>query len=199
MAGLSSWPVLMRHGAVRGSWWLCQAGRWLLSRFGALGVARMVLLLLLLLASLLLADRCQTLAGLADQTRDPIQLLLPSDQKPGTRSSFDSVLSPATDIPALLNAFQQQSLDNGLRLEHLEYQRDASSSSAFEMLRVNMVLIGNADKLHGMLGHLLKDYPGLALVRLKLTRERIDTPDIEGRLTWLFYLKATPDVAELNR
>lgn len=198
MAGLSSWPVLIHHAAERSGWRLRHAWHWVLPRLGSLGVARL-LLVFLLLAGMFLAERCQTLAGLADQPKENIQPQLASDPKPDTRPTLDSILSPASEIPALLNAFQQQARDNGLRLDQLEYQREAGSSSALEMLRVSMILIGDAEKLHGTVSHLLKDYPGLALVRLKLARERIDTQDIEGRLTWLFYLNGTPGVAELNR
>ncbi|MGB4066201.1 MAG: hypothetical protein WBK19_20430 [Azonexus sp.] len=199
MAGLMSSLTRMRAIALRSAWPLHQAWHWSLSRFGGLGMARILLLLILLLASLLLSERCQTLAELPEQSSEPITPQRATDKPPEGQPALERILSPATDIPVLLSVFQQQARDNGLRLDHLEYHRDADGSQAFETLRVSMTLIGNADKLHGMVSHLLKDYPGLALVRLKLARERIDTLDIEGQLTWLFYLKGAPGTAEFNR
>lgn len=198
MAGLMSSLTRMRAIAMRSAWPLRQAWHWSLSRFGGLGVARMILLPILLLASLLLSERCQTLMELAEQTSEPIPPQRATDKASDGQPALERILSPATDIPALLSAFQQQARDNGLRLEHLEYYRDADGGQAFETLRVSMTLIGNADKLYGMVSHFLKDNPGLALVRLKLAREQIDTPDVEGQLTWLFYLKGAPGTAELN-
>lgn len=143
MAGLMSLLIRTRAIAMRSAWPLHQAWRWALSRFGSLGVARMMLLLFLLLASLLLSERCQTLAELPEQSSEPIPSQRATDKSFDGQSAFVRVLSPAADIPALLSAFQQQAGDNGLRLDHLEYYRDADGSQAFETLRVSMTLIGN--------------------------------------------------------
>lgn len=199
MAGLMSLLSRTRTIAMRSAWPFHQAWRRSLSRFGGLGVARMMLLLVLLLTSLLLSERCQTLAEFAGQTSESTPSPRATDKAFDGQSALERILSPATDIPVLLSAFQQQARDNGLRLDHLEYHRDPDSSHSFETLRVSMTLSGNADKLHGMISHLLQGYPGLALVRLKMARERIDTPDIEGQMTWLFYLKGPPSATEISR
>lgn len=172
----------------RYSWSIRQLFRWLERRIGRAGLLRIVLLSALLLSGGLLIERCQELESLGSEAvfEAPVRETEPGQLVPST-ARFNG--SSANDVPLLFGAFQQVAQEQGLRLDRLEYQREPTSAEVVEGLRVSMTIMGHADKIHAWVLHFMRAYPGLALLRLKYARERIEVPEIEAQLTWVFYFK----------
>jgi hypothetical protein len=186
--------------AQRGVWELQRGACAFMRRFGAAGVAGVAGIIVALCAA---AWEHVQLKQLQDLQARSVLLQSQGSVLPATAArdddrtrlaAFDAYLSAHDDIPTVLQDLLQTAEAQGLLMAHGDYRAQADDVGRFVRYRMTMPVKGNIAAVRRFMQLGLQQHKSLALESVQISRERIESSEVQARIQWsvLVRLPASP-------
>lgn len=155
-------------------------------RLGGIGYAGVVLILVgLTLGCYAIVQH--RLTGLTRVQLEQTQLNLPAETKTANHPSKDVAWPRVDEAASLMATLEQSAQLNGIKIQKIDFASSSISPSNLGALEIKCLMYSSYPRIRAFLSELLNRHPSMAIEALAISRDSIQSPDVEVRATLRVY------------